>query len=56
MTQVDQPRKCHTGNMTELDFTDHNSGCVLAPSMTPYRSAFETNDGRPYQRYKFDFC
>ena len=56
MTQVDQPRKCHTGNMTELDFTDYNSGRVLAPSMTPYRSAFETNDGRPYQRYKFDFC
>ena len=49
MTQCSQPQNCHSTKMTQLDFTYLYGGDLRAPSMTPYKSAYDTNNGEPYK-------
>ena len=56
MTQCSQPQDCHSTNMTQLDFTYLYSGKIRCPSVTPFKSAYDTDNGEPYKQNTFDYC
>ena len=56
MTQCSQAQGCHSTNMTQLDFTYLYGGKERCPSVTPFKSAYDTDNGEPYKQNKFDYC